>query len=369
MNRAATVGFPLLLAVALSGAAPLTAEAQAATDRSPNLSGGWVGTPGSLHFNFDHRFWLLGERVFNSPSFLVAAPLPGHLLLGGRYASNSRVSGASTNEWEIFGRWAHSRDAWPVDIALTGGYNVHPGSIDGELSVVAPVAGIRLMGAARAFSDALDSGEPGWFVGGGAVVPIHRLWSVAADLGTLQIDGERLRRVWGAALQLEIPTTPHSLSLQVMNTRTGSLQGSSAGGRTTWGFEFTVPVTFARYFRGRRAAESDPAPADREALEEGEVEITMSDDLRFSPEEIRIQAGQTVVWRNTTPVPHTVTADPERVRDPEQVTLPEGAEPFDSGFMFENDVFRHTFTVPGEYVYVCVPHDMAPMVGRVVVEP
>jgi plastocyanin len=132
-------------------------------------------------------------------------------------------------------------------------------------------------------------------------------------------------------------------------------------GRTVWGFEFTIPVTFARYFRGDR-----PPP---EVADPDDVEVTMTDDLRFEPETLRIQVGQTVVWRNTTPVMHTVTADPDQVRDPEQVSLPEGAEPFDSGFMFEGDVFRHTFTEPGEYVYVCVPHDMAPMVGRVVVDP
>jgi plastocyanin len=37
--------------------------------------------------------------------------------------------------------------------------------------------------------------------------------------------------------------------------------------------------------------------------------------------------------------------------------------------MFTGDEFRHTFTVPGEYRYVCVPHDMVGMVGTVIVEP
>lgn len=385
MRPGARVTHPALLGIVLVAgaifigqvAAPSPVGAQLLTDRTPNLEGGWVGTPGSLHFHFDHRFWLLGERVFNSPSFLLAVPLPGRLLAGGRYASNSRVSGASTNEWELLGRWAASPEAWPLEMALTGAYNVHPGSVDGEISVSAPVRRATVLGAARGFSNALDTGEPGWFLGAGAVLPIHRLWSVGADVGTMRVDGEALRRAWGASLQLLIPTTPHSLSLKVGNTRTGSLQGSSVGTRTTWGFEFTIPVTFARYFRGsppgasaRDATEEAPdGDVEREISPRETVEITMTDDLRFAPEEIRIRAGQTVLWRNTTPVLHTVTADPAAVRDARQVLLPPGAEPFDSGFMFENDEFRHTFTVPGEYVYICVPHDTAPMVGRIVVEP
>lgn len=46
-------------------------------------------------------------------------------------------------------------------------------------------------------------------------------------------------------------------------------------------------------------------------------------------------------------MPHTATADPGAVRDPDQVVLSEGAETFDSGNMFTGDEFRHTFTVPG----------------------
>jgi plastocyanin len=51
------------------------------------------------------------------------------------------------------------------------------------------------------------------------------------------------------------------------------------------------------------------------------------------------------------------------------VSLPAGAAPFDSGSMQEGDIFRHTFTVPGTYTYLCVPHDRMGMVGRIVVMP
>ena len=73
------------------------------------------------------------------------------------------------------------------------------------------------------------------------------LVSLSGDVGQLSVDGLESKEVWGAALQLRIPTTPHTLALQAMNTRTGTLQGSSVGARTVWGFEFTVPMTLGRY--------------------------------------------------------------------------------------------------------------------------
>ena len=349
------------------------AAGQEVTTRTPNLSDGWIGAPGSLQVNFNHRFWLadaqVEDRIINHPTFLISLPVHPTVVTGFQYASSSDVSQVRRNEWEGFIRWAPPVPDLPLELAVTGAWNVHLGSADGEVAVAVPAGPVRVLGAARAFSNALDSDNAGWFVGGGVVVPIHPAVSLAGDMGSLrERGGDRARRSWGAGIQLRIPTTPHTLSLQATNTRTGTLQGSSVGRRTYWGFEFTIPVTFARYFRGGgRQAPEGPSPAPNEAADE--VEVTMTDDLRFAPEDLRIQVGQTVVWKNTTQVIHTVTADPDAVRDPEQVELPDGAEPFDSGIMFPDDVFRHTFTVPGEYLYVCVPHDMAPMVGRIVVEP
>lgn len=393
---------PVLAAAAFVVAAallPTGAVAQAATQRTPNLVDGWVGRPGTLEFHVGHRFRRVPagqeHRLVNAPTILFAVPVPGNVLLGARYSSNSNVSPTRANEWEGFVRWAPSPPEWPVDVAVTGAYNAHPGSLDGELSVALPAGPVRLLGAARAFSNAYDSDGTGWFVGGGVVVPLTRSVALAGDIGALELEGDQdTRRVWGAGLQVQIPTTPHTFSIQVTNTRTATLQGSSLGRRTLWGFEFTVPLTLARILPRRGQGGDDAAAAGGEAGRAGagaarpareadaasrgpaangggddEVEVTMTDDLRFAPEEIRIRVGQTVVWRNTTPLIHTVSADPEAVREPEQVRLPEGAEPFDSGFLFPDDTFRRTFTVPGEYVYICIPHDMAPMVGRIVVEP
>jgi plastocyanin len=92
--------------------------------------------------------------------------------------------------------------------------------------------------------------------------------------------------------------------------------------------------------------------------------------LRFVPEEVEISVGDTVRWVAESEG-HNVTAKPEAAT---QVTLPEGAEPFatyegNRSFMVMavGETFEHTFTVPGEYVYVCAPHAGQGMVGRVLV--
>lgn len=91
--------------------------------------------------------------------------------------------------------------------------------------------------------------------------------------------------------------------------------------------------------------------------------------FRFTPDTVTISVGQTVEWDNTGLVHHTVTADPSKAADPQHVQLPAGAEPFDSGNLSPGQTFRHTFTVPGTYRYVCLPHEKMGMVGEVIVKP
>lgn len=99
----------------------------------------------------------------------------------------------------------------------------------------------------------------------------------------------------------------------------------------------------------------------------------------FRPEELTVEAGTTVVWLNTSSHSHTVTAF--------QDSYPDGAEYWASGghdsqaaaeqawndstgvgTLEPNDSYEHTFTVPGDYAYFCIPHLYADMVGRIIVE-
>lgn len=93
--------------------------------------------------------------------------------------------------------------------------------------------------------------------------------------------------------------------------------------------------------------------------------VTMTNDNLFVPLRVTVRRGQTVEWRNTSIVMHTVTTDPERAAQATSYALPPGAAPFHSGDMYDGDAFRHTFTTPGAYKYFCQPHEAHGMVGWV----
>ncbi len=97
------------------------------------------------------------------------------------------------------------------------------------------------------------------------------------------------------------------------------------------------------------------------------IVVELNDKLRFVPTEITIKAGDTVEWRNNGYISHTVTADPRRAPSSRNVELPDGAEAFDSGWVIRAQWFRYTFSEPGVYRYVCLPHEPAGMLGTVIV--
>jgi plastocyanin len=96
--------------------------------------------------------------------------------------------------------------------------------------------------------------------------------------------------------------------------------------------------------------------------------VGMTNTLSFTPDTVRIEAGETVRWKNNSVIVHTVTADPEEATMDKSVRLPEEASSFHSGDLEPKATFEHTFEVPGRYRYFCVPHEAA-MRGTVIVEP
>lgn len=108
-------------------------------------------------------------------------------------------------------------------------------------------------------------------------------------------------------------------------------------------------------------------PAYNEPPAQVDAVVNMTTLLNFDPESLTIDAGDTVEWRNVSIMDHTVTADPELADNPANVALPPGAEPFDSGSIEPGEVYRRTFTVPGRYVYFCIPHEGQGMVATLTV--
>jgi plastocyanin len=87
----------------------------------------------------------------------------------------------------------------------------------------------------------------------------------------------------------------------------------------------------------------------------------------FKPLKIAVKVGQTVEWVNNAETLHSVTTDADSAQKPTDVSSPPGAKPFDSGFMKPGATFDYTFTVPGTYKYLCLPHEKDGMTGIVVV--
>ena len=99
------------------------------------------------------------------------------------------------------------------------------------------------------------------------------------------------------------------------------------------------------------------------------VEVKMTDTPpKFVPMNVDIKKGDTVEWINNAASLHSVTTNKEVAQDPKDVSLPAGAKPFDSGFMPPGAKWSFTFTVPGTYKYLCLPHEKDKMVGIVVVK-
>ena len=315
--------------------------AQSLLERSPNVSGGWVGAPGTVYFNFLHRFTVSGppeRQVTNYPTFLVAYSPFSRSLLGIHYATRSDIAPRFPNEHELFARYAPM--PW---LSLQAGYNHAAESVDGELGLSYEFGRVRLLAAARVLGNAYATDTTRFAVAGGGVLRLSRWFALAGDVAQV-LDADDVEAAWSGALQIAIPYTPHTLSLQAGNTNTATLQGSSRGSsRVRWGFEFTVPFTLSRYFaRSRTPASSDAAATDS-------VMVDMR-AVQFQPATVRVHAGEAVVWRNSDQLVHTVTA---------------ADNSWTSAAIDPGGTYRRVFTTAGRHEITCTPHPFMKMVVEV----
>ena len=395
---------PRLFAFVFASLLPVSAHAQSVLQRTPNLPASWQATRGTVYFNFLHRFVASDapvRQVTNFPTFLLGAGLPGNILAGAHYSTRSDLVAGYPNEWEFFARGTPLDQfrGFPVDLTLQAGYNLAAESFDAELNVARQFNRLRLIGAVRALSSAFAGDSARFVFAGGGTIQLSRWLALAGDYAQPfdKLDDEDA--AWGAALQIAIPYTPHTVSLQVTNTNTATLQGASRGSdERRYGFEFTVPITLARYFGKREAAATVTAPTPTEqatdttrlpvvAITEPvrptrdtaradtvRVPVTPPRDttrsaaavtapptrpqqpaanrapapvtvrmrqLNFEPRNLRIAPGTQVVWRNDDQVVHTVKAGDGSWESPQ---IQPGA------------TYRRTFTRAGRFEITCGPH-------------
>ena len=345
-------------------ALPMSAgSAQSLLDRPPNISGDWVGRPGTIQFNFIHRFVRSPapeRKVSNFPTFAVGVGLSRRFMVGFHYATNSTLTPRYPNEWEFLVRhMALSQDdGAPFDLAGQVGYNLSAKGTDGEVSLARRMGPLRAIAVGRVLSDPYSKGDIRGAVGGGFTFRLLRHLALAADAATVldRNDGRGEKVAWSAGLHVALPNTPHTLSLQVTNTNTATLQGLSVGSaQRRYGFEFTIPITLARFF-GRNGAPAGSGPAQpatpsAQIPAGGKVEEAGIRGMAFTPARIEIEAGTTVTWKNNDPLAHSVTA---------------ADRSFDSGLIQPGATWSYTFSKAGTYDFSCTPHPF--MKGVVVVK-
>lgn len=130
-------------------------------------------------------------------------------------------------------------------------------------------------------------------------------------------------------------------------------------------------TAFAGEADGTPVACASPVAASPVASPVPVAIVKMTTQLRFDPEKITIKVGETVQWDNVSNMPHTATDDPAKnpvaKSRPDYVLFPDGAEPWSSKLLQPGDNYAHTFTVPGEYNYFCIPHVLSGMRGMITV--
>lgn len=94
------------------------------------------------------------------------------------------------------------------------------------------------------------------------------------------------------------------------------------------------------------------------------AEVIMN-GFKFEPQNIEINAGETVKWINKATLAHTITSGDNCKKD----------DQFDSGYLMpekmkpEKSTFEKKFDAPGVYKYFCKPHcEAEKMAGSVTVK-
>lgn len=118
------------------------------------------------------------------------------------------------------------------------------------------------------------------------------------------------------------------------------------------------------------AAMLGPAAPASAATVEIKLVQTPAGITYFDPIGVHIAPGDSVRWVQISGF-HSITAY-HPGNDNHELRIPASAQPWDSDILLvqypkRGATFEHTFSVPGVYDYFCKPHEMAGMVGRIVV--
>lgn len=262
------------LAIALLAAgAPVTA--QPATTRTPNVEGTWVTPGGTGFFAFLHRFSVGAPPAYsvdNIPMFHLSAGFFDWASVGALYATQTATVPGASHELELWAKerfWDEEAGA-PLSVSLKEAFNVTAFSPDAELTLGKHVGPVGLLGTVRVLGNYRYSGSPQIVPGIGLSWALTPYLNLSGDVALSRAQMRGVPIVWGAGAQMAIPYSPHTLSLQVTNTGTDSIQGSSVAlDAVRYGFDFTIPFNNAQQwldiFKPAVAQAPEPAPTPMQA--------------------------------------------------------------------------------------------------------
>ncbi len=345
---------PILAGTLALASGPESASAQSLLQRTPNLTGGWIATPGTLVLDASNRYRSVdGFELAGLPTVIAAYGLPANLLAGATLATQSPVAIGQSTEFEPFVRWAptQERPGQPLQLAAMLALNTASVSIDGEVEAAYRRGGTRLLGALRLFLDGYSDGL--------ALAPaagvVWQPWrgrvpvALAADLGALLGEDRGETLVWSAGVSAGLPVSTATTALYVTNATSGTLEGRSLGfSRVRFGLQLTVESPIGERFgvfvpREVAARTVQPAPPAAEDTARAERRVVRVDirEFAFIEQRLEIAPGTTVEWLNRDDVVHTATSD-------------DGS--WNSGAIEPGASWSATFDEPGIYSYHCGPH-------------
>ncbi len=151
----------------------------------------------------------------------------------------------------------------------------------------------------------------------------------APSAGPLKVPADKLRCVLGITNVNYVAGKNH---LAVVDA---TLAGTPAGDVSTILRNAASALPAAGSQASSNQQNQTKAPAAGEAVQ------AKIDNFAFSPRELNVKAGSTVIWTNKDDIPHTVTSD---------------SKAFSSAVLDTNQTFQFTFTNAGTFPYFCKLH-------------
>lgn len=101
---------------------------------------------------------------------------------------------------------------------------------------------------------------------------------------------------------------------------------------------------------------------------DADIVVGPRNELTFEPTSLTAETGDEVTWYFASPK-HNVSCNPAHTRKAERPAAADSFASYEGDDRYETDeegtTFSHTFTTPGEYVYVSIPHETNGLTGNV----